>query len=113
MATSKTRLSAEELAALDVIIAAKREDPKLLNELSFLPFTTPAILAAARITLRLTPAITRLTAQTIDLIGPIDKAGPQADTLKKLQQAGGGKGLSVDDLVKIRQDAAGGGKTAG
>ena len=63
-------------------------------------------LTATRVVTRFTPAIIRLTAQTIDLLGPIDKS-PQAETLKQLKTASTGKGLSVDDLVSIRKEAGG------
>jgi hypothetical protein len=105
MAQQNVHLNEAELAALDVIIAVKREDPHAFNEFAYLPLTTPAITTALRLTARITPQVTRWTPQIIEFIGP---AGSRDEVLKHLKAgAGEGKSLSVDDLVSIRKQAGG------
>jgi hypothetical protein len=104
----RVHLNEAELAALDVVIEAKRHDATLFNEFSFLPITA-VITRAVTVTTRITPGIIRLTPAILDYIGPELQGGPTLNrdqVLKHLRESGG-KGFTVDELVKARRDAAG------
>ena len=103
---SDTKLTPQELAALDLMIAdlqaqgGGRPAPGVAHAGAQAAFFTPAI---ARTLIAVTRIATRYTPQILDLVGGPVVNREHLDALKHE----GGHGVSVDQLIQLRQQQKG------